>query len=144
MGIKKFYLSVCLVCMFFLSGCWVKVNEENELIQESESKPKALTPQKDAFMQFKAACEHQDWKKAYQMLSSRWQKDRSLERFSQNMQQVGSEHLKDARIDTIVQSAYNGKQIWAITTVNFQNNRTMFVFVEENGTWKIDGVKNLQ
>ena len=143
MGIKKFCILICFVCFFLLPGCWVKVSEDNTIIQETEAKPKVLTPQKEAFINFKTACEQQDWKKAYKMLSNRWQEDRSMENFANNMKQVGNEHLKGSRIDTIVQSFSYGKQIWAITTVNFQKNRTMYVFVEEQGIWKIDGVKNL-
>ncbi|NUM35138.1 MAG: hypothetical protein HUU50_11375 [Candidatus Brocadiae bacterium] len=142
-GIKKLYILICFVSLFFFSGCWVKVSEDNTIIQETEAKQKVLTPQKEAFFNFKAACEQQDWKKAYGMLSSRWQQDRSMESFTNNMKQVGHEHLKGARIDTIVQSVFHGKQIWAITTINLQKDRTMYVFVEEKGTWKIDGVKNL-
>jgi len=144
MVIKRVGFAIFLIFLVFLPGCWVEVKDENTSFQEVDSKTRVLSPQRDVFWKFKEACEQEDWKRAYSMLSSRWQESRPLEGFVKNMQQVGKEHLKGARIDTIVQSMIDGKEKWAITAVNFQKQSTMYVFIEENGIWKIDGVKNLQ
>lgn len=131
---------IILTLSLFLVGCWVKVEDPQE-IQKAELGKQIVTPERTCFNQFKSACEGGDWEAAYRELSSRWRASRSLEQFRANMETVGLEHLKGARVITITQTKSKGKEKLWVTTVNSENNTTAYAMIRENGNWKIDGIQ---
>ncbi len=133
---------VIIVCFITLSGCWVKVSEETEGFSSKEEQ-QVIPEHLQCFQQFKNACENSQWQLAYSMLSTPWRERKTFEQFQQNMETVGKGHLIGARIVTVVQTYNNGEEIWALTTINPEKNRTMFMLIKEKDGWKVNGVKNL-
>jgi len=125
-----------------LSGCWVKVSQETEGFMPQEEQ-KVIPTYIQTFETFKSACENGDWGTAYNQLSSRWRASRSLDDFQKNMQEVGKAHLAGARVITVAKTYNNGIEIWSLTVINNEKDRTMFVLVSEGNESKIDGVRNL-
>ena len=134
-------------CVFLLfiavtSGCMVKVSEDPP--QPVMPDKKAYNKPTQSFYQFKEACEQGRWRKAYSLLSNAWRKQKSFEHFRENMKKVGKTHLKNAKVVAMVNTeSRNGLQ-WRLTVMNAEKDKTEFVFIKEDKTWKLNGVTNLQ
>lgn len=142
---------VMMISAWLWAGCMTEVYPPNLNNSDRESQKKSAEEKEaginqaclECFEKFKEACRNEHWESAYEQVSQRWQRHKSLQQFIDNMKSEGRKHVVGARVIQMVVVGSSEYQKCELVAGHDEEEQDVYLlsYDDERKGWKIDGLR---